>query len=1061
MPITDSFFPRDLADADPQVRGLVADEESRQASKLIMIPSESCAPASVRAALATVFTNIYAEGYPAQRSLQGDPRLLADVDYQLAYHLRYADRRFYKGTEFVNVLEALAQRRVADLFANPLAPSDEIFANVQALSGAAANNAAYEALVTLGDPVMGMDLTHGGHLTHGSPYNRSGKYHRVFPYGVNPSTGRLDYAAIAKMADEVKPRLIVAGASAYPWTIDWQALRAVAERVGAFLLADISHPAGLVVAGLFPNPVGLAHVTTFTTHKTMIGPRAAVILTTDAEIASRINRAIFPGEQGGPHVNNIAAMAVAFQNASTPTFRHLQERTVANAKALAKGLADRGLRLAYGGTDTHMLLVDLNGIDTHGAFAVKGDVASRILDICGLVCNKNTIPGDLNAAHSSALRFGTTWVSQQGLESSDMREIANTVADLLLGLQTFCYIGNNGDVGRAKLPLSDLRKAKVRFGALVRKASGMPADPGLLPPATEFSSSLLVEGERAAAFLHECCSANILALTPGQSIGARFFNETGTVVDDAAVLRLPTDELGRERFLVVGRHPRDLAAWLVALSEGYVVFDHDDIFRKVQGPVVVRDGADAVPSFVVPSLPALGEPVIDMAKPYFVGQAHARAAGLSALRPQPALSLKEAIKAPDLPLRRTPLYAEHVRLKGKVVPFAGWEMPVWYTSVSDEHAAVRQAAGLFDVAHMGTVEISGPGATRFLDMITTNYVPALPAGHSQYAYLLAPDGAVLDDILIYRRERERYLLVLNASNAEKDLAWLQAVNAASVELDRDNPAMRVEQRVTIRSLKEGGSGPDQRVDLALQGPLAMEIAVRCLTPEDARQLFRLRRGEFMEGAAGRIPVLISRTGYTGEEHGLEFYVHPDQATALWSLLMERGAELGIRPCGLGARDSTRTEAGLPLFGHELAGDHDINPIEAGYGPFVKLHKPFFVGRSAMVLAATHRQRQIIRFEMKEKGIRAVRGGFPVVGARGEYAGVVTSCTLVDGVQTGMALVQSAYVQEGTPLAIFPMPREGKAPAEKSKSELGPGDRVLLADQATVVSRFPLRHPHAG
>ena len=320
MTSLDLLFPGDLADADPQVLGLIAGEESRQADKLIMIPSESCAPASVRAALGSVFTNIYAEGYPAQRSLQGDPRLLGDVDYQLAYHLRYADRRFYKGTEFVNVLEALAQLRVADLFANPLAPADEIFANVQALSGAAANNAVYEALVTPGDPVMGMDLTHGGHLTHGSPYNRSGKYHRVFPYGVSPSTGRLDYEAIGKVADEVRPKLIVAGASAYPWTIDWKALRAVADRVGAFLLADISHPAGLVAAGLFPNPVGLAHVTTFTTHKTMIGPRAAVILTTDAEISSRINRAIFPGEQGGPHVNNIAAMAVAFQNATTPRF---------------------------------------------------------------------------------------------------------------------------------------------------------------------------------------------------------------------------------------------------------------------------------------------------------------------------------------------------------------------------------------------------------------------------------------------------------------------------------------------------------------------------------------------------------------------------------------------------------------------------------------------------------------------------------------------------------------------------------------------------------------------
>jgi len=178
--------------------------------------------------------------------------------------------------------------------------------------------------------------------------------------------------------------------------------------------------------------------------------------------------------------------------------------------------------------------------------------------------------------------------------------------------------------------------------------------------------------------------------------------------------------------------------------------------------------------------------------------------------------------------------------------------------------------------------------------------------------------------------------------------------------------------------------------------------------------------------------------------------------ALWNLLLDRGADLGVKPCGLGARDSTRTEAGLPLYGHELAGEHNINPIEAGYGAFVKLHKPFFIGRAAMVRAAEERRREIVRFQMKEKGVRAVRSGFPVVSARGVYAGVVTSCTLVEGVQTGMALVDRAYAREGTPLFIFPLPHDGKAPPEKPKSELGPGDKVLLADAAVVVSRFPLR-----
>jgi glycine hydroxymethyltransferase len=391
-----------------------------------------------------------------------------------------------------------------------------------------------------------------------------------------------------------------------------------------------------------------------------------------------------------------------------------------------------------------------------------------------------------------------------------------------------------------------------------------------------------------------------------------------------------------------------------------------------------------------------------------------------------------------------------------MVPFAGWEMPVWYTSVSDEHAAVRQSAGLFDVAHMGTVQVAGPGATRFLDLVATNHVPALRIGQSQYAYLLDPDGSVLDDILIYRRETERYLVVVNAANEDKDLAWLRAVNSREVLLDRAHPACRIEQPVWVRSLKEADCGADRRVDIALQGPRAVDITVRCLSSQAGRRLRRLRRGEFMEDQVGEHPVIISRTGYTGEEMGLEFYVHPDEAASLWRLLLEHGVDLGIKTTGLAARDSTRTEAGLPLYGHELAGEHGVNPIEAGYGAFVKLHKPFFVGRAAMVQAAEQRRREIVRFQMKDKGIRAVRGGFPVVGARGDYAGVVTSCTLVEGVQTGLAIVDRAYAREGTPLAVFPLPRDGKAQVEKPKSDLVSGDKVLLADAAVVVSRFPLR-----
>jgi len=1065
MNLDDLLFLGDLSQQDAQVQLLIAMEEARQVEKLIMIPSESIAPPAVRQALGSVFTNIYAEGYPALRTLRGDPNLLTDCAYQLAYHCRYADRRFYKGTELVDIIETLAQKRVARLFANPKAPEDHIFANVQPLSGAAANNAVYEALVDVGDPIMGMDLTHGGHLTHGSPYNRSGKYHRVYPYGVNPATGRLDYEAIRKIAKEVRPKMIVAGASAYPWTIDWTALRHICDEVGAYLLADIAHPAGLVVAGLFPNPVGTAHVTTFTTHKTMIGPRAAVILTTDEEIAKRIDRAIFPGEQGGPHINKIAAMAVCFQIATTPAFRRLQERIVENAKAMAEALKARGIRLAYGGTDTHMFLIDLNGIDTKGAFPIKGDVASRILDICGLVCNKNTIPGDLNAAYSSALRFGTTWVTQRGLGVEDMEEIADTVADVLYNLRSFSYIGTTGDIGRAKAPLAVLQRASERFRALAQKAAAEPIERRReislwrsQPP--EPDAAILIVGERARAFLHEASTANILALEPGHSITTRFLDEDGNLIDEATVWRLTPNNFGCDRFIVLNHRADRLFPWLKALSDGYVLFDKKDIYRKIEGPVIVtpcsKDQAQTLLAEVLGAesrLPAAANPTVttveDSTKPYYIGRRQSRGS---------ANSKTEWHWNPDpkAPLRRTPLYNEHLKLKGKIIPFAGWEMPVWYTAISDEHAAVRQAAGLFDVAHMGVLEVAGPGATRFLDLVTTNYVPALRIGQSQYSYLLDPDGNVLDDILIYRREAERYLIVVNAVNQDKDLAWLQAVNSQQVLIDRENPDCQIEQPVLVRSLKAEESGPDQRIDIALQGPRSLDIALRCVSPPTGQRLRRLRRGEFLEDTVDGIPALISRTGYTGEEIGLEFYVHPDNAVALWNLLLDRGADLGVKPCGLGARDSTRTEAGLPLYGHELAGEHNINPIEAGYGAFVKLHKPFFIGRAAMVRAAEERRREIVRFQMKEKGVRAVRSGFPVVSARGVYAGVVTSCTLVEGVQTGMALVDRAYAREGTPLFIFPLPHDGKAPPEKPKSELGPGDKVLLADAAVVVSRFPLR-----
>ncbi|GAG38272.1 unnamed protein product, partial [marine sediment metagenome] len=245
----------------------------------------------------------------------------------------------------------------------------------------------YNAFVKPGDTALGLDLAQGGHLTHGSPANRSGMIFNMIPYGVNKATGRLDYDAIEKAAREHRPRLIIAGASAYPWGIDWDRLRAAADEGGAMLLADIAHPAGLVVAGLFPNPIGKAHVVSFTTHKTLCGPRGAALLCTDPEIAARVNLGVFPGEQGGPHLNQIASKAVAFGLAAQPEFRVLMRQTVANARAMATAVAEEGFRVVYGGTETHLFLIDLKSVPYPGGGGggLKGELASRILDLAGIV----------------------------------------------------------------------------------------------------------------------------------------------------------------------------------------------------------------------------------------------------------------------------------------------------------------------------------------------------------------------------------------------------------------------------------------------------------------------------------------------------------------------------------------------------------------------------------------------------------------------------------------------------------------------------------------------------
>ena len=278
--------------------------------------------------------------------------------------------------------------------------ADQIYVNVQALSGAPANNAVYQALLNLGDTVMGLNLLHGGHLSHGSSVNRQGKWFKAVHYTVDENE-KLDYDKIRAQALETKPKLIIAGYSSYSWVPDWKKFREIADEVGAYFLADISHIGGLVAAGVVPSPIGIAHVVMSTTHKSLDGPRGAVLLTTDAAIAKKIDKAVFPGEQGGPHVNVFAALALTFKLAQTKQFKKLQAQTIKNAQAMADQFKKRGLRVPFGGTDSHLVNVDTTTIKSPEGIALSGDQAARILDIVGIVVNRNTIPGDKNSADPS------------------------------------------------------------------------------------------------------------------------------------------------------------------------------------------------------------------------------------------------------------------------------------------------------------------------------------------------------------------------------------------------------------------------------------------------------------------------------------------------------------------------------------------------------------------------------------------------------------------------------------------------------------------------------------
>ena len=446
---------------------------------------------------------------------------------------------------------------------------------------------------------------------------------------------------------------------------------------------------------------------------------------------------------------------------------------------------------------------------------------------------------------------------------------------------------------------------------------------------------------------------------------------------------------------------------------------------------------------------------VDENKPWFIGD-------------QPK-SKKEALppfvwNEVEGELKKTALNQTHRDLGGRMVPFAGWEMPVQYTGIFEEHLATRNAAGLFDVSHMGVYDVRGADAASFLDTVCGNDCGGLLPGESLYSHFLTPDADVIDDTLIYRRGWDNYLVVVNASNDDKDRTWLESVRDGKVKIDNGRPWARTYgYNAEIRNLRDPKAGSAMRVDIALQGPKSRDTLLAMGVDDETRaRIMKLKRTELCDAVVGahstgsgeRFDLIVSRTGYTGEKLAFELFVHPERAVDFWNAVLKAGEAFGVKPIGLGARDSLRTEAGLPLYGHEmglgsgpssallgelssLRSGRDLGVAEGGFGSYVKPYKPWFIGRDAYVAREKERKGVVIRFTFDEQRVRMAHNGDPVMNVNGERIGFVTSCA-IDGQRfiTGQAYLDNAYTKEGTPILIH---------------QGGVMDRPATA--AKVVSRF--------
>ncbi|TSA54383.1 MAG: glycine cleavage system aminomethyltransferase GcvT [Planctomycetaceae bacterium] len=402
------------------------------------------------------------------------------------------------------------------------------------------------------------------------------------------------------------------------------------------------------------------------------------------------------------------------------------------------------------------------------------------------------------------------------------------------------------------------------------------------------------------------------------------------------------------------------------------------------------------------------------------------------------------------------LFSKHLELinRSRLADFAGYLMPLWFSSISAEHKAVRETAGLFDCTHMGVLEVSGDDAGEFLNVIATNDVTKLIDGKAQYSYILDAAGNVLDDIIIYRINDKKFMVVVNASNEPKIKAYIQAVLDAQVVINIKNPGKAINMKPVVRNLRDPSCGAEQRVDIALQGPVSVDIISELIEKAVVKKFRELKPFTFIETKIKDIDVILSRTGYTGAKNSYEIYVHPDNAGEIWDMILTSGKDTGVLPCGLGSRDSLRIEAGLPLYGHELAGEFNINPFEAGYGWAVKLEKKFFIGQDAMREKAAGQSMKVVRIALPgEKGVRPARQNDGVLNSKGECAGWVLSCAKASEKQYSLCYVKIDEMNEGDKANVYYLARSKGQVENGKKEKVQPGDILKANIDGEVVKRF--------